>query len=178
MSCSSSKWKHYQLHEMPYEQTSKPSLPKSNPIKRRSRASKRTPTTILNTDIANFRPLVQQLTGRPSAPTRVWSRKGRLNIKFGKVDGDEDDEYQVDSVITSTMLPFGYNSNNYQVKTQEYHQQGFVEHEDSMSSTTSFDVVAPDPITGMEVFDDFDVDNVCFEELAWLASSNGINGDP
>ncbi|KAL2316524.1 hypothetical protein Fmac_030400 [Flemingia macrophylla] len=40
----------------------------SKPIRRRSRASRRTPTTLLNTDTTNFRAMVQQFTGAPSAP--------------------------------------------------------------------------------------------------------------
>ncbi|GMH14983.1 hypothetical protein Nepgr_016824 [Nepenthes gracilis] len=39
----------------------------SKPIRRRSRASRRTPTTLLNTDAANFRAMVQQFTGSPTA---------------------------------------------------------------------------------------------------------------
>lgn len=38
----------------------------SKPIRRRSRASRRTPTTVLNTDTTNFRAMVQQFTGGPS----------------------------------------------------------------------------------------------------------------
>ncbi|XP_038898930.1 VQ motif-containing protein 22-like [Benincasa hispida] len=36
------------------------------PVRKRSRASRRTPTTVLNTDAANFRAMVQQFTGGPS----------------------------------------------------------------------------------------------------------------
>ncbi|KAJ0232756.1 VQ motif-containing protein [Hirschfeldia incana] len=43
------------------------SLRVSKPTRRRSRASRRTPTTLLNTDTANFRAMVQQFTGGPSA---------------------------------------------------------------------------------------------------------------
>ncbi|KAG2239192.1 hypothetical protein Bca4012_023953 [Brassica carinata] len=50
----------------------------SKPTRRRSRASRRTPTTLLNTDTANFRAMVQQYTGGPSAmafgsPSSVFS---------------------------------------------------------------------------------------------------------
>ncbi|KAK8468326.1 hypothetical protein PHAVU_006G002700 [Phaseolus vulgaris] len=38
------------------------------PTRRRSRASRRTPTTLLNTDTTNFRAMVQQFTGGPNAP--------------------------------------------------------------------------------------------------------------
>ncbi|XP_022943215.1 VQ motif-containing protein 22-like [Cucurbita moschata] len=37
------------------------------PIRRRSRASRRTPTTLLNTDTTNFRAMVQQFTGGPTS---------------------------------------------------------------------------------------------------------------
>ncbi|KAE8684648.1 Choline-phosphate cytidylyltransferase B [Hibiscus syriacus] len=36
------------------------------PARKRSRASRRTPTTMFNTDTANFRAMVQQFTGSPS----------------------------------------------------------------------------------------------------------------
>ncbi|XP_020208809.1 homeobox protein B-H2 [Cajanus cajan] len=39
----------------------------AKPTRRRSRASRRTPTTLLNTDTTNFRAMVQQFTGGPSA---------------------------------------------------------------------------------------------------------------
>ncbi|XP_042041156.1 VQ motif-containing protein 22-like [Salvia splendens] len=39
----------------------------TRPIRRRSRASRRTPTTLLNTDTTNFRAMVQQFTGSPAA---------------------------------------------------------------------------------------------------------------
>lgn len=39
----------------------------AKPVRRRSRASRRTPTTLLNTDTANFRAMVQQFTGGPAA---------------------------------------------------------------------------------------------------------------
>ncbi|CAL9763664.1 unnamed protein product [Musa acuminata subsp. burmannicoides] len=38
------------------------------PVRRRSRASRRAPTTMVNTDAANFRMMVQQFTGNPSGP--------------------------------------------------------------------------------------------------------------
>ncbi|CAA0813007.1 VQ motif-containing protein [Striga hermonthica] len=39
----------------------------AKPARRRSRASRRTPTTLFNTDTANFRAMVQRFTGGPSA---------------------------------------------------------------------------------------------------------------
>ncbi|KAF2288861.1 hypothetical protein GH714_019514 [Hevea brasiliensis] len=53
----------------------------SKPVRRRSRASRRTPTTLLNTDTTNFRAMVQQFTGGPSAP---FSSGSQLNApSFG-----------------------------------------------------------------------------------------------
>ncbi|KAF1002907.1 VQ motif-containing protein 22-like [Apium graveolens] len=40
----------------------------SKPVRKRSRASRRTPTTLLNTDTANFRAMVQQFTGGSLTP--------------------------------------------------------------------------------------------------------------
>lgn len=53
------------------------------PFKRRSRASKKAPTTLLKADASNFRALVQQFTGfhRPEAPG-FGSYKGPINLNF------------------------------------------------------------------------------------------------
>ncbi|CAL9043327.1 VQ motif-containing protein 22-like [Musa acuminata AAA Group] len=48
----------------------------SKPVRRRSRASRRTPTTMLNTNTANFRSMVQQFTGIPSGPYSSACRPG------------------------------------------------------------------------------------------------------
>lgn len=55
----------------------------SKPIRRRSRASRRTPTTLLNTDTANFRAMVQQFTGGPTAPFASGAHPGAANFGFG-----------------------------------------------------------------------------------------------
>ncbi|KAL8511312.1 hypothetical protein ACS0TY_017931 [Phlomoides rotata] len=46
----------------------------ARPIRRRSRASRRTPTTLLNTDTTNFRAMVQQFTGSPNITTTYAAR--------------------------------------------------------------------------------------------------------
>lgn len=153
----------------------------SRPPKKKSRASRKTPTTILIADVSNFRALVQQLTGRPNVPIKVGLCKGPLHINFGK--GVERD--QVDGVINSRMVSSG--GNNYGkshqqhvqlVRTPQNHQRRFVEHDDMVSSSTSSFARGDDPpSTIVKEFDDFDVNDLCFEELAWLASSNGANGD-
>ncbi|XP_022771789.1 VQ motif-containing protein 22-like [Durio zibethinus] len=52
------------------------------PVRRRSRASRRTPTTLLNTDTTNFRAMVQQFTGGPSAPFAPGGHPGGPNFVF------------------------------------------------------------------------------------------------
>ncbi|GMI77039.1 hypothetical protein HRI_001373200 [Hibiscus trionum] len=54
------------------------------PVRRRSRASRRTPTTLLNTDTTNFRAMVQQFTGGPTAPFAAGgSHPGGTSFGFG-----------------------------------------------------------------------------------------------
>ncbi|KAK4796364.1 hypothetical protein SAY86_028690 [Trapa natans] len=59
----------------------------SKPKRRRSRASRRTPTTLLSTDTTNFRAMVQQFTGGPAAHFLAGASGPRppatLNINFG-----------------------------------------------------------------------------------------------
>ncbi|XP_047974857.1 VQ motif-containing protein 22-like [Salvia hispanica] len=53
----------------------------ARPIRRRSRASRRTPTTLLNTDTTNFRAMVQQFTGSPAAaPGHLASAAGMFDF--------------------------------------------------------------------------------------------------
>ncbi|KAJ6756674.1 VQ MOTIF-CONTAINING PROTEIN [Salix purpurea] len=54
----------------------------AKPIRRRSRASRRTPTTLLNTDTTNFRAMVQQFTGGPSAPFAAGSQIHATNFRL------------------------------------------------------------------------------------------------
>ncbi|CAN0912041.1 hypothetical protein LINGRAPRIM_LOCUS886 [Linum grandiflorum] len=65
---------------------------RSKAIRRRSRVSKKTPITLLNTDATNFRSLVQQFTGCPHPPSSSTSfqttpldldaNRGPINLNF------------------------------------------------------------------------------------------------
>ncbi|XP_019194710.1 PREDICTED: uncharacterized protein LOC109188467 [Ipomoea nil] len=56
----------------------------SKPARRRTRASRRTPTTVLNTDTANFRAMVQQFTGGPAlAQQAQYPIPSGSNLSFG-----------------------------------------------------------------------------------------------
>lgn len=53
------------------------------PIRKRSRASKRTPTTLLKANTSNFRALVQQFTGNPTTTAMSLSiHKGPITLNF------------------------------------------------------------------------------------------------
>ena len=76
----------------------------SKPIKRRSRASKRTPTTLLNANTTNFRALVQQFTGCPSTTmSSLGVHKGPITLNF-----QQGTNQQIHTnTITRTMPPLG-----------------------------------------------------------------------
>lgn len=94
----------------------------SKPIRRRSRASKRTPTTLLNANTNNFRALVQQFTGCPNTSISFRNQKGPVNLDFGK---GRDQENQ--RIVTSVMAPFG--SNYYYHQQSDQSSQQIVEHQ-------------------------------------------------
>ncbi|XP_057786518.1 VQ motif-containing protein 22 [Salvia miltiorrhiza] len=61
----------------------------ARPIRRRSRASRRTPTTLLNTDTTNFRAMVQQFTGGPTAAANSagmfdFTQQAPSNLYWGR----------------------------------------------------------------------------------------------
>ncbi|KAJ6427233.1 hypothetical protein OIU84_022767 [Salix udensis] len=64
------------------DQTLTPKGCGSKPIRRRSRASKKAPTTLLNASSANFRALVQQFTGCSSPPNSFGEPKGSDQLEF------------------------------------------------------------------------------------------------
>ncbi|KAF8080014.1 hypothetical protein N665_0982s0016 [Sinapis alba] len=64
------------------------------PTRRRSRASRRTPTTLLNTDTANFRAMVQQFTGGPSAMAFGSPSSGFTLTSSGPTAGASSGGYQ------------------------------------------------------------------------------------
>ncbi|KAL5741756.1 hypothetical protein ACOSP7_028488 [Xanthoceras sorbifolium] len=82
----------------------------SKPARRRSRASRRTPTTLLNTDTTNFRAMVQQFTGGPSAPFGSSGTQpggpGTNTYGFGQVGVGVGGARHVNP--GSVMLPPGY----------------------------------------------------------------------
>ena len=90
----------------------------AKPIRRRSRASRRTPTTLLNTDTTNFRAMVQQFTGGPSAPFASGSQIHATN--FGYAVGVHRQGQHVNHP-SPVMMPPGYHL-QYQ-QQQQFQQQ-------------------------------------------------------
>lgn len=90
----------------------------AKPVRRRSRASRRTPTTLLNTDTTNFRAMVQQFTGGPSAPFVSGTQLlGATN--FGFALGPRQGHHV--NHPSAIMMPSGFPSLQYQ--QQQQHQQ-------------------------------------------------------
>ncbi|XP_057549474.1 uncharacterized protein LOC130827687 [Amaranthus tricolor] len=169
MSCysSESEWPYYQHQIQEFHDTNSHTYAHKSTSKRKSRASKRSPVTVLNADASNFRALVQQLTGRPSAPARLRAHKGPLTINFRRA------KVLDESYVSS--IPIGYGSS--QCHPTQFHQRkerklnGFDDHDRNVavSSTSSVQSKACFPVTdvGMDCWEDFDDDLVdeCIREL-------------
>ncbi|KAG8385092.1 hypothetical protein BUALT_Bualt03G0005500 [Buddleja alternifolia] len=67
------------------------------PIKRRSRASKRAPTTLLNANTNNFRALVQQYTGYTHRAS-LANYKGPINLNFAQYNCSASQKYEAQQV--------------------------------------------------------------------------------
>uniref|UniRef100_A0A5B7BGG1 Putative VQ motif-containing protein n=1 Tax=Davidia involucrata TaxID=16924 RepID=A0A5B7BGG1_DAVIN len=144
----------------------------SKPIRRRSRASRRTPTTLLNADTSNFRALVQQFTGCSNAPSSSIGtrRSGPINLNFGLLTNT-----QQQHVLDATS--FGYNQ-QLQEQQQMYQQQ---QQQSSFSfnnnNNASHDVFLSANIN--QTMDNFVMGNIIppHHELAGDFSSYGKGGD-
>uniref|UniRef100_A0A0E0ACZ1 VQ domain-containing protein n=1 Tax=Oryza glumipatula TaxID=40148 RepID=A0A0E0ACZ1_9ORYZ len=82
------------------------------PARRRSRASRRAPVTLLNTDTTNFRAMVQQFTGIPAPPAGAFAGPGGVPvINFGSDYG-----------FTGAVLPFSDHLQPRRPTFQDYQQ--------------------------------------------------------
>ncbi|XVF20958.1 hypothetical protein REPUB_Repub12eG0048800 [Reevesia pubescens] len=94
------------------------------PVRRRSRASRRTPTTLLNTDTTNFRAMVQQFTGGPSAPFAAGTaHPGGPNFGFGF--GGRQTHLNPSSLM---VPPHGFQL-QYQQQQQPHQQHQLIQHQ-------------------------------------------------
>ncbi|XWS67385.1 hypothetical protein CRYUN_Cryun04dG0002800 [Craigia yunnanensis] len=124
----------------------------SKPIRRRSRASKRTPTTLLNADAKNFRSLVQQFTGcrRRSTSISFDNPRSPVNINFALV---KEHDYH-STYHASISQPFV--ENNCCLQQQEEHQQQY--QQEQVSNEEKESEFCFDSITA----DDFLLTSTCF----------------
>ncbi|KAK4761109.1 hypothetical protein SAY87_006002 [Trapa incisa] len=73
------------------------------PVRRRSKASKKTPTKVLNTNSNNFRALVQQYTGCPSRTSGSGTFKGPINWNFSNYRPPQDVSTVSDGIKSSHL---------------------------------------------------------------------------
>ncbi|CAN4081802.1 unnamed protein product [Withania somnifera] len=112
--------------------------PKSSivkPVRRRSRASKKTPTTLLNASIANFRALVQQHTGCHTSPM-FNNQKGPINLSFGPSTDHEQNEYFGNNSIGEGSMNFGYYY-NHEHQAEKYSKDNYSKQEEQESGTSA-----------------------------------------
>lgn len=144
-------------------------IPKSGninkPVRKRPKASKKAPTTLLKATTTNFRDLVQQFTGCRSA--RAY--KGPINLNFA---------VPTDFNETSTISLRGYNyytqktheqHQNYQQKleVEKFHedQEGLFSHNTSLVSDDAFLSTFSNPTSEELTLDDLDIDNILLQDL-------------
>ncbi|KZV22162.1 hypothetical protein F511_33792 [Dorcoceras hygrometricum] len=79
------------------------------PIRRRSRASKKTPVKLLNANLSNFRALVQQFTGCQSTPSTCY--KGPVTLNFQRRSSRRCDAHRISPKERSeqSLVSFGTN---------------------------------------------------------------------
>ncbi|CAL9120520.1 unnamed protein product [Musa textilis] len=88
------------------------------PVRRRSRASRRAPTTMVNTDAANFRMMVQQFTGNPSGPYTAGYHPGGRPVS--NVSNDSGERVHQ----TTALMSFGSPQQHpYQRQSHQQQQQ-------------------------------------------------------
>lgn len=144
------------------ENMSMPTDPKNDdliePVRRRSRASKKTPTTILNASTSNFRALVQQFTG---CHTRAY--RGPIYLNFSLNNHQLVQEHNDCLVPTSKPVSLAFTENSQQ-QLQEDHKLHQQLAQEQIFNEASVSTVVRNP--GQLTLDDFDMDNdVYLQEL-------------
>lgn len=145
-----------------HELSPKNSTIKKAPIRRRSRASKKTPTTHLNADASNFRALVQQFTGCHTANTFLGAHKGPINLNFGV---DENDDYEADNSVTH-VSSFGYDCYcNPKGEKKKEQKGGMLDENYKTFGSTSTTNSSNSPTMDILSLDDFELDNLCLSDF-------------
>ncbi|KAK3028383.1 hypothetical protein RJ639_038057 [Escallonia herrerae] len=130
------------------------------PIRRRSRASRRTPTTLVNATTTNFRALVQQFTGS------THKAKAPLNLSFALGS----DQNQLGGAI-SRVSPLGYHYHQQHQHHHHHHHQQQQQQQQSFFSLSTNTTSVPKPNV-QATSDDFAIANVSLQELVEESSIN------
>ncbi|CAN4081801.1 unnamed protein product [Withania somnifera] len=134
------------------------------PIRRRSRASKKTPITHLNADASNFRALVQQFTGCHTANTFLGAHKGPINLNFGLDENEED--FDADHNLITHASSFRYDcycnpKGKEEKKVQEQKGTLLSVDENRIFGSTSTTNSSSSPTIDILTLDDFELENLC-----------------
>uniref|UniRef100_M1AK38 VQ motif-containing protein n=1 Tax=Solanum tuberosum TaxID=4113 RepID=M1AK38_SOLTU len=137
---------------------------KKSPIRRRSRASKKTPTTHLNADASNFRALVQQFTGCHTANTFLGAHKGPINLNFGL--DENNDDFEEDNTITH-VTSFGYDCYNCNDQKEKEHKGGMLVsvNENKTFGSSSTTNSSNSPTMDISSLGDFELENLCLSDF-------------
>ncbi|XWS67387.1 hypothetical protein CRYUN_Cryun04dG0003000 [Craigia yunnanensis] len=146
----------------------------SKPLRRRSRASKKTPPTLLNVNASNFRALVQQFTGCPSTPLSLGNRGGPINLNFA-IGSERNQSGTATSIMSASGNDYFYQQSHQEQQRQQenashqQHQHFYQEqqyavsfdsvHHDAFFSSSSIRANAD------QILDGFDLDNISLQEL-------------
>ncbi|GAA0141302.1 hypothetical protein LIER_35368 [Lithospermum erythrorhizon] len=100
--------------------------PKDKPVTRikRSRSSRKSPTTLLNANVNNFRTLVQQYTGCQRANSSFLKmRKGPISLNFAGGNNEDKEDVKTISVGSNTTSSEGFGYNNRSNNDDYYYQE-------------------------------------------------------
>ncbi|XP_022146640.1 uncharacterized protein LOC111015794 [Momordica charantia] len=148
----------------------------SKPTRRRSRASRKAPTTLLNASTANFRDLVQQFTGFQAAGATVplGAHKGPVNLSFGH-PGDEP-LHTLNHPSGSVMLPFS-DARHFHYRQPPVEHQFAYPPENRSGSGDGLSRPASELVEIQNLMDEDDDLNYDLQELAMEFSSSNGNGN-
>ncbi|XP_052183989.1 VQ motif-containing protein 22-like [Diospyros lotus] len=131
----------------------------SKPARKRSRASKKTPITLLSADAANFRALVQQFTGSPRTALSFGGQRGPFNINFAAADGGGAGPVAGAQFPPPRPAPEMY---------PEQHEYDKFEYENIVNNPSDLHVFPPvcsNPAPNVQNLDNIFVENVSLYEL-------------
>ncbi|XP_011032036.1 PREDICTED: uncharacterized protein LOC105130986 [Populus euphratica] len=143
----------------------------SKPVTRRSRASKKTPATLINASTANFRALVQQFTGcPPSTSISFGGHKGPINLNFGLGSAQN---HSCDTAETEPLGNSSYHRPSQMQRprqnAQQLHQdQGCNVSLDNLPNSNAYFSVSSDLGPHLEMPADyglFNMDDIALQEL-------------